>query len=106
MFNRKEGQVEDSSSSSRHADRFGFARWHWPRSSTCEQRYQVCDRLHKDRVVNVPGSEIASIVGAWLADLGVQSPWVDQLAGAIQADDWATVRAVCDHLSVDVSYAA
>ena len=40
------------------------------------------DRLHNGRTVQVPGHEIAPIVSAWLAELGAQSPLVEDLARA------------------------
>lgn len=105
MFNRKHSPVVNSPSSSPRVAKLGL---HWPWHHTAETgpRYQVCDRLHEGRIVHVSGSEIAGTVAAWLADLGVQSPWVEQLARAVQSGDWASVRVICEHLSVDVSYAA
>jgi len=103
MFNRKESPVMNSPSLLRQS---GKAHWPWHRAFDDQPRYQVCDRLHKDRIVNVRASEIAGTVSIWLADLGVQSPLVEQLAAAVQSGDWANVRAICERLSVDVSYAA
>lgn len=68
--------------------------------------YHVTDRLHDGRAVDVPGHQIAPTVSAWLAELGVESPLVDDLARAVQAGDWPAVYAVGEHLSVDVTLAA
>ncbi len=40
-----------------------------------------------------------------LAELGVRSPLVDQLAGAVRNGDWVTVRTIAEHLSIDVTSA-
>jgi hypothetical protein len=63
--------------------------------------FRVSDRLHEDRSVTVAAHEIAATVAAWLAELGVHSPLVDQLANAVVKGDWITARAIADHLSVD-----
>ncbi|BBZ45399.1 hypothetical protein [Mycobacterium parmense] len=65
--------------------------------------YRVTDRLHGGRTVVVPGSQIASTVSAWLAELGAHSPLVDDLARAACVGDWAAARVVADQLSVDVT---
>ncbi|HEY5149763.1 MAG TPA: hypothetical protein VIJ23_08060 [Mycobacterium sp.] len=51
--------------------------------------------------MTVAAHEIAATVAAWLAELGVHSPLVDQLASAVVKGDWMTARAIADHLSVD-----
>ncbi len=68
--------------------------------------YRVTDRLHSGRTVRVPGHQIAPLVAAWLAELGVHSPLVDDLARAACLGDWAAAYAVGDQLSVDVTLAA
>ncbi|MCV6968145.1 hypothetical protein AWB93_11060 [Mycobacterium bohemicum] len=68
--------------------------------------YSVTDRLHRDRTVRVTGAQIAPTVAAWLAELGVRSPLVDDLARAACVGDWASAYAVCDQLSVDVALVA
>jgi hypothetical protein len=68
--------------------------------------YHVTDRLHTGRATDVPGHLIASTVAAWLAELGVESPLVDDLARAAQAGDWPAVYSVGEHLSVEVTLAA
>lgn len=67
--------------------------------------YHVTDRLHDGRAVDVLGHQIAPTVSAWLAELGVDSPLVDDLARAAQAGDWPAVHAVGEHLSVQVTLA-
>jgi len=68
--------------------------------------YQVTDRLHKGRAVNVPASEVAATVSAWLAELGAHSPLVEDLARAVSSADWATAHAISEHLAIDVTVAA
>ena len=68
--------------------------------------YQVRDRLHEGRTVNVPGPEIADTVAGWLADLDIHSPLVEQLARAARVGDWAAARSIGEHLSVDISFVA
>jgi hypothetical protein len=55
--------------------------------------------------VRVSSDEIAGTVSAWLAELGVQSPMVDELVRAIRAGDWPAAHRLGDYLSVDVSAA-
>ena len=54
----------------------------------------------------MPAHEIATTVSAWLAELGVHSPLVDELARAVDAGDWAAALGIGDYLSVDVTVAA
>jgi hypothetical protein len=65
--------------------------------------FRVSDRLHEERSVTVAAHEIATTVAGWLAELGVHSPLVDQLASAVGKGDWVTAHAIADHLSVDVT---
>jgi hypothetical protein len=65
--------------------------------------FRVSDRVHEERSVTVAAHEIAATVAAWLAELGVQTPLVDQLDSAVSKGDWITARAIADHLSVDVT---
>ncbi len=67
--------------------------------------YRVTDRLHGGRTARVPVDGIASTVGAWLAELGVSSPMVDQLACAVRCGDWPAAHALAEHLSIDVAVA-
>ena len=60
-----------------------------PTGCANQHDYQVTDRLHEGRTVNVPGHEIATTVAAWLAELGAHSPLVDDLARAAHSGDWA-----------------
>lgn len=104
MFNRKGSSVVNSHTSIQQLGESCRSRWPWQRTAASNQLYEVCDRLHEGRTVKVPAPLIASTVAEWLADLGVHSPWVEQLAAAVQAGDWATVRVIGEHLSVDISY--
>jgi hypothetical protein len=75
------------------------------RTSKTTRTYLVSSRLHAERAVHVAGHQIASTVSAWLAELGAHSPMVDDLARAIRAGDWPTVRGIGDYLSIDISLA-
>jgi hypothetical protein len=68
--------------------------------------YRITHRLHSDRTADVPCSEIPTTVAAWLAELGVTSPLVEDLARAVNADDWAAAHTIGEFLSVDVTVAA
>lgn len=106
MFKRKESLVTNSHTPIQQDGETCRTRWPWHRVAAGNQLYQVCDRLHEGRTVRVPAPEIAGTVAGWLADLGVHSPWVEQLASAVQAGDWGTVRTICEHLSVDITFAS
>jgi hypothetical protein len=67
--------------------------------------YQITDRLHEQRTVHVMGDAIATTVSAWLAELGAQSPMVEDLARAVRCGDWPAVYAIGEHLCVDVTTA-
>ena len=68
--------------------------------------YRVTQCLRDGRTAEVPGHEIASTVSAWLAELGADSPLVDDLAQAVHAGDWSAAHAIGEYLSVDVTVAA
>jgi hypothetical protein len=68
--------------------------------------YDIVDRLHARRAARVPGNRIAATVSAWLAELDVQSPMVEDLARAARAGNWPAAHAIGDWLSVDVTVAA
>jgi hypothetical protein len=76
------------------------------RTRRAVRTYRVVDRLHDGRAVDVPGTEIATIVSAWLAELGAHSPLVDDLAVAVRDGDWPAAYAIGDRLSVEVTVAA
>ncbi|MUL47945.1 hypothetical protein FZI85_11740 [Mycobacterium sp. CBMA293] len=67
--------------------------------------FVVVDRLHGRRADEVPGEEIAATVSSWLAELDVDSPLIDALELAVQKQDWPTVYALGERLSVDVMVA-
>jgi hypothetical protein len=88
--------------------RFIHLTLHWRHRDVLSKTtmYYVTDRLHDGRAVQVPGHQIASIVSAWLAELGADSPLVEDLARAACVGDWVSACAVGDQLSVDVAVAA
>lgn len=67
--------------------------------------YRITDRLHDGRTARVSVDGIASIVAAWLGELGVTSPLVDELVHAVRCGDWPAAHALAEHLSVDVMIA-
>jgi len=75
------------------------------RRRTAAPTFVVVDRLHGHRAVAVPGERIAATVSSWLAELGVESPLIDALESAAQSQDWPTVYALGERLSVDVMVA-
>ncbi|MGX9789726.1 hypothetical protein [Mycobacterium sp. MMS18-G62] len=68
--------------------------------------YQITDRLHDNRAARVSGDDISATAGAWLAEFGLHSPLVDQLAHAVVVGDWPTTHALSDRLLVDITVAA
>ena len=59
------------------------------RSAAPGPAFRVSDRLH-ERYVTAAAHEIATTVADWLAELGVHSPLIDQLASAVREGDWVT----------------
>ncbi len=76
------------------------------RVETTAPSYQLTDRLHAGRTVRVPADGIVSAVSAWLAELGVCTPLVDDLARTVRSGDWCSAQAIADWLSVDITIAA
>ncbi len=70
-----------------------------------EPIFEIVDLLHAGRTERVPGACIASVVGRWLAELGADSPLVDDLANAVRRRDWPTAHQLGEWLSVDVHMA-
>lgn len=68
--------------------------------------YEVTDRLHEERTVRVPFNAIGPTVSGWLAELGANSPMVEDLARAVRNGDWPAAYAVGEHLSVHVALSA
>lgn len=66
--------------------------------------YRITDRLHTGRTVRVPAHQIAPTVSGWLAELGVHSPLVEDLARAVCVGDWPAAYAVGEQLSIDVAW--
>ena len=67
--------------------------------------YELTDRLHNRNTAYVPVQEITATVSAWLADVGANSPLVDDLARAVRVGDWPAAYALGECLSVDVTVA-
>ncbi len=78
---------------------------HWAERRTTTTFYQVTDLLNDGHRARVPAQQITATVSGWLAELGVQSPLVDDLAGAVRSGDWATAHNLADRLSIDISVA-
>jgi hypothetical protein len=68
--------------------------------------YRVTQCLRDGHTAEVAGYQIATTVSAWLAELGADSPLVDDLARAIRVGDWTSAHAIGDYLSIDVTVAA
>lgn len=68
--------------------------------------YRVTHRLHHGRSADVRCSEIPTTVSAWLAEFGVKTPLVDDLARAVRADNWPAALAIGEFLSIDVTVAS
>jgi hypothetical protein len=77
-----------------------------PRYGMARTTYQVTDRLHDGRTVQVPASEIVGTVSAWLAELGAHSPLVEDLARALGRADWQTAHEIGEYSAIDVAVAA
>ncbi len=68
--------------------------------------YRITHRLWRGRSADVKSHEIATTVSGWLAELGVRSPLVEDLARAVRTDNWRAANAIGAFLSVDVAVAA
>jgi hypothetical protein len=68
--------------------------------------YQVTDRLHRGRMAYVPEDRIVATVSAWLAEVGVESPFVDELARTVHAGNWPAAHGIADYLSVEIALVA
>ena len=77
-----------------------------PREPEGMTMYQVTDRLHRDHMARVPADRIVATVSAWLAELGVESPFVDELARTVHAGNWPAVHGIADFLSVEIALVA
>jgi hypothetical protein len=65
--------------------------------------YQLTIRPGVGRTVRVSADEIVTLVSAWLAELGANSPLVDDLARAVRANDWQRAHELGDYLMVEVT---
>jgi hypothetical protein len=68
--------------------------------------YRVTQCLRDGRSVEIPAHQIAPTVSAWLAEVGANSPLVDDLARAVRTGDWPAAHAIGEYLAVDVTMAA
>jgi len=68
--------------------------------------YRITHRLLRGHSADVRWHEIATIVSTWLAEFGVRSPLVDDLARAVRDDNWPAAHAIGEFLSVDIAVAA
>ena len=78
---------------------------HWLQRTPMTTIYQLTDRLHDGHVARVADHEITATVSAWLAEVGADSPLVDDLARAVRVGDWPAAYALGECLSVDVAVA-
>jgi hypothetical protein len=95
-----------------HRKHFGVGRFvrsrRSPESSFTKRTmtiYQLTDRLHDGRTVDVSADEIVTTVSGWLAELGAASPLVEDLARAVRVGDWLRAHSLGDYLSVEVTAA-
>lgn len=81
------------------------AKWrhHWSQRRTAPTTYQLTDRLHEGHIARVPADEITATVSAWLAELGADSPLVDDLERAVRSGDWSAAHALGDCLSIEIA---
>ncbi len=81
------------------------AKWrqHGPQRKSTPTIYQLTDRLHDGQTARVPDHQITATVSAWLAELGANSPLVDDLARAVRGGDWPAAYALAECLSVEVA---
>lgn len=77
---------------------------HWPQRKTAAV-YQLTDCLHDGHTARVAAHEITATVSAWLAELGAESPLVDDFERAVRGGDWGRAYAIGERLSVRVAVA-
>ncbi len=75
---------------------------HWPQRKTAAV-YQLTDCLHDGHTARVAAHEITATVSAWLAELGAESPLVDEFERAVRGGDWDRAYAIGERLSVRVA---
>lgn len=78
---------------------------HWPQRRATTTFYQLTDLLHDGHRARVPAHQITTTVSAWLAELGAQSPLVDDLARAVRGGEWSVAHDLADRLSIDITVA-
>lgn len=102
---------ESRSSAGSFGKRANVFGWLWGhqrprRGAAAVTMFELTDRLHHPgHTVRVPTSEIAATVSAWLAEVGADSPLVNDLASAARLGDWPAAYAIGDCLSIDVAIA-
>ena len=68
--------------------------------------YELTDLLHEGRTARVHAGQIVGTVSAWLAELDIHSPLVEDLGRAVRESNWAAAYSIGENLSVDVAVAA
>jgi hypothetical protein len=90
-----------------HEERAMRVKVKWARrTDLAANTYQLTDLLHNGRTMRVSAEGIVDTISDWLAELGVASPLVDELARTVRDDDWPAAHDIARRLSVDVSIAA
>ena len=77
-----------------------------PKEQAGTAMFRVTDRLHRGRTAYVAGDRIVATVSTWLAELGAESPLVDDLARAVCAGNWSAAHGIAEYLSVEVAFVA
>ena len=70
-----------------------------------QRLYRVTQRLRGGLTVDVPAHAIATTISGWLAELGADSPLVNDLERAVRTGNWSRARVIADYLSVELSVA-
>ncbi len=78
---------------------------HLPHRRPATTIYQLTDRLHEGHIARVPAHQIPATVSAWLAELGADSPLVDDLERAVRGGDWPAAHALGECLSIEIALA-
>ncbi len=76
---------------------------HLPQRRPTTTIYQLTDRLHDGHSARVQAHEVTATVSAWLEELGVHSPLVDDLERAVRNGDWAAAHALGECLAIEIA---
>ncbi len=76
---------------------------HGPHRRPQDAFYQLSDRLHDEHVARVPADQITATVSAWLAELGVHTPLVNDLERAVRGNDWPAAHALGECLCIEIT---